>query len=278
MTIAFVLSGGASLGATQAGMLQALYERDIRPDLFVGTSAGALNAAFAAGRPCTVDAAIELQRVWLGLTRSRVFPASPLIAALGALGVRDHSFPPSGLRRVIERHCDFARLEDAAVPVHVVAADVLTGEEVLLSHGPVLDALLASAAIPGVFPPVVWDGRLLMDGGIVNNAPITHAVQLGADRVFVLCAMGPSRLEAAPRGAMAAGITAITRAIARRLEEDIARYGGIVDLTVLPAPTLPGLLPTDFGHADELIEQGLYRARGELRRHHALARSLRRAA
>src|SRR3954447_13013395 len=227
MTTAFVLSGGASLGATQAGMLQALYERDIQPDLFVGTSAGALNAAFAASRPSTTDAAIELQRIWLGLTRSQVFPASPLTAALGALGVRDHSFPPSGLQRLIERQCDFARLEDAAVPVHVVAADVLNGEEVLLSEGPVVEALLASAAIPGVFPPVVWDGRLLMDGGIVNNAPITHAVELGADRVFVLSAMGPSRLEAAPRGALAAGITAITRAITRRLEEDIARYGGI---------------------------------------------------
>ncbi len=278
MTTAFVLSGGASLGATQAGMLQALYERDIRPDLFVGTSAGALNAAFAAARPSTVDTAIDLQHVWLGLTRSQIFPASPLIAALGALGVQDHSFSPSGLRRVIERQCDFARLEDAAVPVHVVAADVLTGEEVLLSHGPVVDALLASAAIPGVFPPVDLDGRLLMDGGIVNNAPIAHAVELGADRVFVLSATGPSRLEEAPRGALAAGVTAITRAITRRLEEDIARYSGLVDLTVLSAPTLPGLLPTDFGHADELIEQGLHRARAELRRHHASVRSLRPAA
>ena len=141
-----------------------------------------------------------------------------------------------------------------------------------------MDTLLASAAIPGVFPPVARDGRLLMDGGIVNNAPITHAVELGADRVFVLSAMGPSRLEEAPRGAVAAGMTAITRAITRRLNEDMARYGGIVDLTVLPGPTLPGLLPTDFGHADELIEQGLHRARAELRRHHAPARSLRRAA
>jgi NTE family protein len=278
MTTAFVLSGGASLGATQAGMLQALYERDIRPDLFVGTSAGALNAAFAASRPSTTDAAIELQRVWLGLTRSQIFPASPLTAALGALGVRDHSFPPSGLRRVIERYCDFACLEDAAVPVHVVAADVLTGKEVLLSEGPVVDALLASSAIPGVFPPVVRNGRLLMDGGVVNNAPIAHAVELGADRVFVLSAMGRSRLEEAPRGALAAGVAAITRAITRRLEEDIARYEDVVDLIVLPAPTLPGLLPTDFGHADELVAQGLHRTRAELRRHHAPARSLRRAA
>ncbi|HEY6760263.1 MAG TPA: patatin-like phospholipase family protein, partial [Baekduia sp.] len=162
MTTAFVLSGGASLGATQAGMLQALYERSIRPDLLVGTSAGALNAAFAAARPPTVDTAVALQRLWRGLTRSQVLPASPLTAALGALGVRDHSFSLSGLRRVIERHCDCGRLEDAAIALHVVAADVLTGEEVVLSDGPVVDALLASAAIPGVFPPVARDGRLLM--------------------------------------------------------------------------------------------------------------------
>src|SRR5438093_1514676 len=92
-------------------------------------SATAQTATMVASRPSTVDTAIELQRIWLGLTRSQVFPASPLTVALGALGVRDHSFPPSGLQRVIERQCDFARLEDAAVPVHVVAADVLTGEE-----------------------------------------------------------------------------------------------------------------------------------------------------
>ena len=278
MTTAFVLSGGASLGAAQAGMLQALYERDIRPDLLVGTSAGALNAAFAAARPSTVHTAIELQHVWRGLTRSQVFPASPLTAALGALGVRYHSFSPCGLRRVIERHCDLARLEDAAISLHVVAADVLTGEEVLLSEGPVADALLASAAIPGVFPPVMWEGRLLMDGGIVDNAPIAQAVELGADRIFVLCAVGPSRLEVAPRGAIAAGSAGITRAITRRLEEDIARYGATIDLTVLPAPTLPGPLPTDFGHAGELVEQGLDGARAELRRRRAPVRSLRRAA
>src|ERR1700742_4238320 len=104
MATAFVLSGGAALGATQAGMLQALYERDIRPDLLVGTSAGALNAAFAASRPSTVDTAIALQRTWLGLTRSQVFPTGPWTAALGALGVRDHACSPDGLRRVVERN------------------------------------------------------------------------------------------------------------------------------------------------------------------------------
>jgi NTE family protein len=247
-------------------MLQGLYEWGIRPDLLVGTSAGALNGAFAASRPPTVDTALALQRVWRGLCRSHVFPTSPLTAGLGFLGVRDHAVPASGLRRIVRDHLACDRLEDADTPLHIVAADVLTGEEVVLSRGPVVDAVLASAAIPGVFPPVPFEGRLLVDGGIVNNTPISHAVALGADQVFVLPALGAQRLDRAPRGAVAAGITAVARAIVRRFDDDVARYRDVVELTVLPAPELAGILPTDFGHADELIEHGLAGARRVLER------------
>ena len=135
MRVAFVLSGGASLGAAQAGMLQALYERGIRPDLLVGTSAGAINAAFVASRPPRVEAACELQQIWRGLRRSHVFPASPLTAGLGFLGLRAHSVSASSLRRMVRRHLEIERLEDAPVELHVVAADVLSGKEVLLSAG-----------------------------------------------------------------------------------------------------------------------------------------------
>lgn len=266
MPTAFVLSGGASLGAAQAGMLEALYERGIRPDLFVSTSAGALNAAFAAFRPATTETALDLQRVWRRLSRSDVFPSNPLTAGLGFLGFRDHSVPDSGLRRIVERYCSADLLEEADVALHVVAADVLDGSEVLLSEGSLVDAVLASAAIPGVFPPVRWHERLLMDGGIVNNAPISHAVDLGADRIFVLPAIGPQQLTEAPRGAVAAGITAVARVLARRLEEDVAFYSQAVDLTVLPPPAIPGVMPMDFGHADELIDTALWGARGVLRR------------
>jgi NTE family protein len=204
-----------------------------------------------------------------------VFPPRPLTAGLGVLRIRDHSVPASGLRRLVERHVDVARLEEAPTPVHVLAADVLTGEEILLSSGPVVEALLASAAIPGVFPAVERDGRLLMDGGVVNNTPISHAVALGADRIYVLAAIGQQRLERAPRGALAAGLAAVSRAIARRLEDDVARYADSVELTVLHAPSEVG--PTDFGQARELVEVGLQRARAELRRNHT-PRHLRRAA
>src|SRR5690242_4801952 len=104
MPTAFVFSGGASLGAIQVGMLEALYERGIVPDLIVGTSAGALNGAFIAERPQTVETAHELASVWRGLHRAQVFPLNPLSGALGLIGARRHLVPDFGLRRLVERH------------------------------------------------------------------------------------------------------------------------------------------------------------------------------
>lgn len=261
MPVAFVLSGGASLGAVQAGMLEALFERGIRPDLLVGTSVGAINAAFIASRPPTVQTAHDLQRVWRRLSRTHVFPANPVTAALGFLGLRDHSVSAGSLRRIVLRHLEIEQLEEAAVDLHVVAADVLTGEDVLLSAGSAVDAVLASAAIPGVFPAVSWESQLLMDGAIANNTPISHAVELGADRVVVLQAIGTERLKRAPRGVLAAGVTAASRTLTRRFAEDVVRYADAAELIVLPAPQLEGIMPTDFSHADELIAEGLGRAR-----------------
>src|SRR5688572_26516750 len=136
--VAFVLSGGAGLGAIQVGMLRALYERDIRPDLIVGTSAGALNGAFIASRPQTVETVDRLADVWRSLRRGQVFPLNPLTGLLGFLGARDHLVPASGLRRLIERHTEVKLIEQLPVPLHVVAVDVMTGEELRLSRGPLL--------------------------------------------------------------------------------------------------------------------------------------------
>lgn len=266
MPVAFVLSGGASLGASQAGMLEALYERGLRPDLLVGTSAGAINAAFIASRRPTVKTAYELQRLWQRLRRSHVFPASPIVAGLGFLGFRDHSVRAESLRRLIARHLEIERLEDAAVALHVVTTDVLSGEEVLLSAGPAADAVLASAAIPGIFPAVKWESRLLADGGILNNAPISHAVELGADRIVVLQAMCAEPLARSPHGILGATATAVARAIGRRFEEDLARYADAAELIVLRSPGAGSVLPTDFSQADYLISEGLRAARSGLPR------------
>jgi NTE family protein len=151
---AFVLAGGASLGALQAGMLRALYERGISPNLLVGTSAGALNAAYVASRPQSAETAKELARVWRGVDRQDVFPIHPPTLVRGLATHSDRLVPERPLRRLIGRHLELESLEQATVPVHLVCFDLLRGEEVRLSEGPALDAVLAAAAIPGLLPPV----------------------------------------------------------------------------------------------------------------------------
>src|SRR5712671_6424655 len=162
---AFVLAGGGALGALQAGMVHALYERGIAPDLLIGTSAGALNAAFLASRPATVATAYELAAVWRGLRRSDILPLRPATLLGGLAGRRDHLIPDQALRRLAARHLQFQRLEQAAIPLHLIAFDLLAGTEVRLSDGPLAGAVLAAAALPGVLPPVRWRGQLLADGG-----------------------------------------------------------------------------------------------------------------
>ena len=260
---AFVLSGGASLGAMQAGMARALYERGITPDLLVGTSAGALNATFLATRPPTVATTQELAAVWRGLHRDDVFPIGVRTLVGGLTNHRDHLVADGGVRRLARQHLQIERLEDARVPLHLVAFDVLSGEEVRLSGGAALDALLAAAAIPGVLPPVEWAGRLLVDGGVVDNTPISHAVALGAERIYVLATADPLArgLPMPPRGAFDVALHALIALVGARLADDLVRYADEAELIVLPALNRHHIPPTDFDHASRLIGEALADAR-----------------
>ena len=259
--VAFVLSGGASLGAIQVGMLRVLYERGIRPDLIVGTSAGALNGAFIASRPQTVRTADALGRVWRELRRNEAFPLNPITGLLGFLGAHDHLVPASGLQRIVARHIDGGRLEQLPIPLHVVAVDVITGEELLLSTGDLHRVVLASSAIPGLLAPVTHDGRTLMDGGVANNTPISHAVGLGAQRIYVLSAGHACALERPPGKALGMALHAISLLTQRRLADDIERHRDDAQLIVLPPPCPLRIQPIDFDHADVLIRQAAREAR-----------------
>jgi len=262
---AFVLSGGASLGALQVGMLRALYERGIVPDFFVGASVGALNAAFVAGRPQTVETIDELADVWRTLRREDVFPVGWRTLVAGLAGNGDHVASDHGLRELARRHLRIQRIEDAVVPVHFVTFDVVKGEEMLISRGPALEALLAAAAIPGLLPSVRWGGRRLIDGGVVNNTPISHAVALGAERVYVLpTASGSRKLDKPPHGALEAAVHAITLMIESQNRAGIADYADKVRLVVMPAPNPHHVQPTDFRHTQDLIEGALTAARESL--------------
>jgi NTE family protein len=254
--VAFVLSGGASLGAIQAGQLRALYERGIAPELIVGTSAGAVNGAYIASRRPTPETADSLAGIWRSLKTFQVFPPGPATALMALLGRRDHLIANSGLRALIGTYLQFKRLEDALIPLHVIATDIRTGRERRLSHGEAQAAVLASAAIPGVYPAVRFDGADLVDGGLANNTPISDAAELGATRIYVLPTGITCELPRPPKAAVAMLIHAITLLVNQRLADDIEQFSAKAELIVLPPPCPLHVLPSDFGHAQLLIEQG----------------------
>jgi NTE family protein len=255
MTTAFVLSGGGSLGAVQVGMLQALAERRITPDVLVGTSAGALNAVFVAAHG-TAPAALDLlASTWAALRRDDVFPVRAPQMMLALAGARDALCTDHGLDRLVRRHVGFARLEDAPIPVHLVATDLLSGEEVLLSEGDVVSAVLASSAVPAVLPPVRRDGRTLVDGGLADNAAISQAVALGADRIYVLPTGYACALATPPTRPLAVAVQALSLLVQRRLIADVALYADRVDLVVLPPLCPLRISAIDFRHAAELCRR-----------------------
>ena len=252
---AFVLTGGANLGAIQAGMVRALYERGIAPDLLVGSSAGALNAAFLAERPATSQAAVELGEVWRSLRRGDIFPLGLGAALRAVTGSGGALFPDRGLRALAERHLRSPRVEDTGIPLHIVATDALSGEQCCLSEGPLVDAVLASTALPGVLPAVEWNGRQLFDGGVVENAPIPTAISHGATSVYVLPTGHACALDGLPRNALSVALHALTLLVHRQLIADIEAFRDTVELVVLPPPCPLDVGPGDFSRADELIDR-----------------------
>ncbi len=172
---AFVLSGGGNQGVSQVGMLRALLERHIVPDVVIGTSAGALNGAAVAYAPNLTGVA-QLAAVWEQLQTDHVFPGGRIHRAWNVVRRGTHLFGNDGLAALIHHSTPARSFSDLEVPLRVIATDLDTGEEVVLARGPLKPALLASTALPGVFPIVVHGGRRLVDGGVVNNVPLWHAL------------------------------------------------------------------------------------------------------
>jgi NTE family protein len=253
VTTAFVLSGGGSLGAVQVGMLQALSERGVRPDLLIGTSAGAINAAYVVGHGADLGALDELAGIWRGLRRQQVFPFDPLRHLRAIAGRGPSLCPNANLRRLMEPHVGFRRLEDAPTPLHVVVTNLLSGEELLLSEGNAVSAVLASAAIPGVLPPVEREGLVLVDGGVADNTALSQAVALGADEVYVLPTGFACALERPPTSALETAMQALTLLIEQRLVMEIAQFEGDAALKVLPPLCPLAVSSIDFSHGAELI-------------------------
>jgi NTE family protein len=259
MKTAWVLRGGASFGAAQVGMARALLEAGHTPDLLYGTSVGSINATWLAAGPA-LERLAGLQELWLKVTMRDVFPLRPWAVLSGLAGRRDHLVSPANLRRWLSESSPLERIEDAIVPLTVVAADIESGEEVLIDEGPVVEALMASCAMPGIFPPVRLLGRWLMDGGIASDTPLSSAADAGAERAFVLPSLtGPP--SGPPRTPLEAVLRSASISLARESARAIAASAGRLEVYALPAPTVPGASPFRFDKSAVLIEAGYELAR-----------------
>ncbi|MEZ5171798.1 MAG: patatin-like phospholipase family protein [Acidimicrobiia bacterium] len=260
MTRAFVLTGGASEGAVQVGMLQALCDAGVEPDLVLGASVGAINGGVIAGRPGR-EGVEQLEGIWRGIRRSDVFPLTPVTGFLGFIGRRSHFIGNQALQRLISRNMAHDRLEDFPTRFVALATDLATGREVPLSAGPTVPALTASAAIPGIFPPVTVAGRALVDGSVANNSPVSHAVAMGADEVYVLPAGQVCERQDPPDSAIGSMLQALTLMLAQRLAIAIERFEQVVRLKVVPPPCPLDIPAIDFSQTNELIDRARETAR-----------------
>src|SRR5437588_4378990 len=248
---AFVFAGGGSFGAIQVGMLHSLASHGIVADMAFGSSVGAINAAYYAGDP-TIEGIRKLETIWRGLRRQDVFPVT-WRTLLGFMRRRDFLVASDGLRNLIETHLPYRNLEDARIPIHVVATDILSAETVVLSRGSACEAILASAAIPAAFAPVRLQDLFLADGAISSNTPVRVAVAQGARRLIVLPTGYACARQSPPVGAVANALHALTLLIARQLITDLENLPPQIDYYVLPPLCPLKGSPYDFSHTGELI-------------------------
>ena len=231
--IALVLGGGGHQGAYEVGMLRALFEHGIVPDLIVGTSVGALNGAAIASSP-SLETVEALRGVWLKLDQGGVFGGSFISGAATFLRTRTHLHSNKPLRSLIERLIPAETFEDLVVPFQCVAASIERAAEHWFHTGPLADAVLASAAVPGVLPPVEIGGEHFVDGGIVNSIPISRAVELGATQIYVLHVGRIERPLVAPRTPFQVAMVAFEIARRHRFARDLAALPEGIVAHVLP--------------------------------------------
>ena len=248
---AFVLAGGGSLGAVQAGMLAELIGSGVRPDFIVGVSAGALNGSFLAYEPSTSMTA-RMMDLW-SRTRTRdILPVS-FASVWGLLSRRGYLADSRGVRALLERELPYKTFGPNQIPLHIVASDQHSGEEVVLSEGNLVDAILASAAIPGVFPPVNIGGRSLVDGAVSAGTPISTAIRMGATRVTIL-PCGFTCVDAAvPANAIGRAMHAISLLGARQLRTEFEQFSDRAQLCMVP-PLCPNSCSCyDYSRGAELV-------------------------
>jgi NTE family protein len=252
---AFVLAGGGSRGAVQVGMLAELVARGVRADRVFGASVGAINGAAYAGNP-TAEGIERMVGIWQNLKGDDIFPRSVLDGPWAFLQKRASVHSNSGLRAIIEAGIDFENLQDTTIPFEVVTTSLTDGRERWLAHGPAVEAVLASSAIPSIFPPVIIDGDVLVDGGVVNNVPISRAIAAGCTRIYVLLC-GPLHYHPPlPKRPAEAALTAFFVAIHARFVRELSALPPGVEVVVFSGGGEPSSQYRDFSATADLMAEG----------------------
>jgi NTE family protein len=235
---AFVLGGGGVLGAVEVGMAKALLERSIVPDLVVGTSIGALNGALLAAGP--LEGVVgRLEHLWTTAAEGKPIYTSGAVTGLTrAVRTGTHLYSSRPLRDLLDAELGGVRFEQLPIPLQCCAASIERASEHWFESGPVVDAVLASAAVPGLLPPAVVGGEHFLDGGIVNSIPVGRAVELGATRVFVLQVGRIDRTLKVPRRPWE---------VARVSFEIARRHRFMREMAALPLEIEAHVLPTGGG-------------------------------
>jgi NTE family protein len=237
--VAFVLGGGGVLGATEVGMIRALHEAGVRPDLVLGTSVGALNGVAVAADPDS--AADRLTRLWEDIDNTGPFGGTLAERAVTLARSRTHLHEISQLRELVEATLTVRRFEDLVVPFQCVAASIERAGPRWFDSGPLVEAVLASAAVPGIFPPVEIDGEHHYDGGLVHSIPLGRAVTLGARTVYVLQVGRIDTPLEPPSNLLDVGLVAFEVARRHRFVEELAQLPADVDVHVLPTGEVEGV-------------------------------------
>lgn len=253
---AFVLSGGGNLGALQVGMLGALAEAAIVPDVVLGCSVGALNGAGYARAP-TRAGVRRLTELWCGIDSPTLMPSSFVPNALQLLRKGASLHDNEGLRRsLVAMLGDQDTFDSLALDFQCVATNADTAMAHWFTEGPIIPAVMASAALPAVYPPVEVEGTRYVDGGVVDNVPISRAVELGCNRIFVLQVGPHGRPDADIRRPLDGALLAYWLARNSRFARDLAALPDGVEAIVLPPGRRPELRYDDFSQTESLIAQG----------------------
>jgi NTE family protein len=267
---AFVLGGGGMLGANEVGMLRALLEEGVRPDLVVGTSVGAINGAAVAADP-TPAAAAKLTEVWHRVADTNLYSGSALRRVRHLARTRTHVHPNEPLRELLREQFGDTLIEDLAVPFQCVAASIERAAEHWFDSGSLVDAVLASAAVPGILPPVRLGGEHFLDGGLVNSIPVGRAVALGAATIYVLQVGRIERPLEVPRRPWEVATVAFEIARRHRFASDMAALPDSVTVHVLPTGAdnrprgdLSSLRYRDFSQVQERMAAAYDATRGYL--------------